>query len=224
MSDEPLQVTYARNPSQRTPCVLLLDTSSSMDGTPIAEVNRGLQALEKALKADPIASVRVQLMVIEFGDSVRIRTTWTDADQFTAPVLQANGLTPLGEAADRALAEIEQVKQEMKTMGVPYNRPWLFIMTDGAPTDSWEASADRVRDAIADKKIVLFPFAVSGASPANLQRFQQPGQAVFHEIDNAHFGSLFQWLSNSMASTSKAAPGQSAEVAVPPGKVWVVPT
>lgn len=229
MTDEPLQVAYARNPSQRTPCVLLIDTSSSMassptGGSPIDEVNTGLKLLESELKGDEIAKVRVQLMLIEFGGDVRIRQNWIDADQFVAPTLVASGGTPLGEAADRALSELQNVKRELNNSGVPYTRPWVFIMTDGEPTDSWEASADRMRDAIADKHLILFPFAVSGASPHNLAKFQQPGQQVFHQIPTDQFRGLFKWLSNSMATTSKSAPGQGAQIAPPPGQMMTVPT
>ncbi|RYD81572.1 MAG: VWA domain-containing protein [Verrucomicrobiaceae bacterium] len=224
MTDEPLQVAYARNPSQRTPCVLLIDTSGSMAGAPIAEVNAGLKLLESELKSDEIARVRVQIMLIEFGGAVTVRQNWVDADQFIAPTLSAAGGTPLGEAADRAITELQNVKRELNNSGVPYTRPWVFIMTDGAPTDTWEPSADRMRDAIADKHLLLFPFAVSGATPENLAKFQQPGQPVYHEIPRDQFRDLFKWLSNSMATTSKAAPGQGAQIALPPGQMMTVPT
>jgi hypothetical protein len=36
-------VEFAENPEPRCPCVLLLDTSSSMRGTPIAALQAGLQ-------------------------------------------------------------------------------------------------------------------------------------------------------------------------------------
>jgi len=221
---EPLQVTYAKNPSQRTPCVLLLDTSGSMAGAPIAEVNNGLKQLEKALKADSVASVRVQVMIIEFGNGVRVRQNWVDAAEFNAPTLTAEGSTPLGEGALLALSEIHNVKRELDRAGVGYNRPWLFLMTDGLPTDEWEGAADGVRDAIADKHLVLFPFAVAGASPDTLVRFQQPGREVYHKIDKTDFGKLFQWLSNSMATTSKAASGAGADIERPPGEFITVPT
>lgn len=224
MTEDTLQVAYARNPSQRTPCVLLIDTSNSMKGAPIAEVNAGLKLFESELKADEIARVRVQIMLIEFGGTVRVRQNWIDADQFDAPTLAADGGTPLGEAVDRALAELQSVKQELNKSGVPYTRPWVFIMTDGEPTDVWEPAADRMRDAIADKRLVLFPFAVTGASPNNLAKFQQPGQPVYHEVPRDQFRNLFQWLSNSMAVTSKGVPGAGAEISVPPGQMMTVPT
>jgi uncharacterized protein YegL len=40
------------NPEPRCPCVLVLDTSGSMDGQPMNELNAGLQALRDALLKD----------------------------------------------------------------------------------------------------------------------------------------------------------------------------
>ena len=40
------------NPEPRCPYVLLLDTSGSMQGEPIRQLNAGLQAFEESLKAD----------------------------------------------------------------------------------------------------------------------------------------------------------------------------
>lgn len=37
------------NPEPRCPCVLLLDTSGSMNGSPISELNKGLQVFKDEL-------------------------------------------------------------------------------------------------------------------------------------------------------------------------------
>ena len=41
----------AGNPSQRCPCLLLLDVSASMGGQPLDELNRGLMLLKDELAA-----------------------------------------------------------------------------------------------------------------------------------------------------------------------------
>ena len=40
---------FAENPEPRCPCVLLLDTSGSMQGDPINALNQGLQAFKDDL-------------------------------------------------------------------------------------------------------------------------------------------------------------------------------
>ena len=42
-------VEFAENPEPRCPCILLLDCSGSMNGTPMNELNKGLQAFQEQL-------------------------------------------------------------------------------------------------------------------------------------------------------------------------------
>ena len=98
-------VEFADNANERTPCVLVLDCSGSMRGEPIKQLNAGLSALEKELKEDIDASSRVQILIIKaFGkDEVKVASDWTDAMNFTAPAMEAGGLTPLGKAMELAM-------------------------------------------------------------------------------------------------------------------------
>ena len=54
---------FAENPEPRCPCVLVLDTSGSMSGKPIDQLNAGYQALLTELLEDALASKRVELAV-----------------------------------------------------------------------------------------------------------------------------------------------------------------
>ncbi len=65
------QAEFADNPEPRCPVVLLLDTSGSMQGAPVQELNGGLRAFSDALKSDRLASLRVEVAVITFGGKVR---------------------------------------------------------------------------------------------------------------------------------------------------------
>jgi Uncharacterized protein encoded in toxicity protection region of plasmid R478, contains von Willebrand factor (vWF) domain len=48
-------VEFAENPEPRCPCVLLLDTSASMTGTPIQALNDGLEIFKDNLITDELA-------------------------------------------------------------------------------------------------------------------------------------------------------------------------
>jgi len=54
---------FAENPEPRCPCVLLLDTSASMGGRPINELNGGLVTFKDELMADSMAVKRVEVAV-----------------------------------------------------------------------------------------------------------------------------------------------------------------
>ena len=60
-------VEFAENPEPRVPCVLIVDTSTSMQGPRIDELNKGLQAYKQELLADPLASKRVEVAIVTFG-------------------------------------------------------------------------------------------------------------------------------------------------------------
>lgn len=62
---------FAENPEPRCPVVLVLDTSGSMQGAPITELNEGMRAFAAAIQADRLASLRVEVAVLAFGGKVR---------------------------------------------------------------------------------------------------------------------------------------------------------
>ena len=102
---------FAENPDQRTPCVLLLDTSSSMAGDPIAELNQGLRVFQQALMDDSLARRRVEVAILTFGGQVNLVQDFVTAERFTPPTLHAEGGTPMGEAIERALDRVAMRKQ-----------------------------------------------------------------------------------------------------------------
>src|SRR5580704_3877015 len=58
---------FADNPEPRCPCLLILDTSGSMSGPPIAELNAGTRTFKDELSADSMASKRVEVAIVGFG-------------------------------------------------------------------------------------------------------------------------------------------------------------
>jgi uncharacterized protein YegL len=208
-------VALVDNSEQRTPLVLVLDCSGSMDGEPMRQLNEGLKLLEQELKQDAIAAKRVRLLVLQYGgmDTAEAVGSWQDAMEFSAPTLVANGTTPTGAAVDLALARIEDEKLGFKSAGVAYTRPWLFLMSDGQPTDNWQAAADRCRQAELANKVAVFPIAVGeGADAATMGQFSSRGEAGVKRLNGLKFQELFLWLSASMKVVSQAKPGGQAQL------------
>jgi uncharacterized protein YegL len=209
------------NSEQRTPLVLVLDCSGSMSGTPIDQLNKGLALLEKELKGDSIACKRVRLLVVQFGgnDDAQVVGDWTDAMEFSAPMLQANGTTPTGAAVDLALSKIEEEKQRFKQAGVAYTRPWLFLMSDGEPTDDWQSAAERCRIAEKANKVAVFPIAVGEeANGETLAQWSGKGALGVKRLSGLKFRELFLWLSTSMKVVSQSRPG--GQVQLPATDNW----
>ncbi|AOZ02701.1 hypothetical protein BKK81_26265 [Cupriavidus sp. USMAHM13] len=208
-------VALVDNTEQRTPLALVLDCSGSMAGRPMQELNAGLALLEKELKADVIASKRVRILVIRLGgnDDAEVAGQWCDAMDFRAPDLVASGTTPTGQAVALALDEIEREKQRFRQAGVAYTRPWLFLMSDGVPTDAWDASASQACHAERTNKVAMFPIAVGeSASVDVLGRFSSKGTPGVKQLKGLQFRELFLWLSASMQAVSQSTPGTQAQL------------
>jgi len=191
------------NPEPRCPCVLLLDTSGSMGGAPINELNAGLVAFREALGKDELALLRVEIAVVTFGDHAELVQGFVTANQFFPPTLSASGQTPLGAGMNLALDLIEQRKMAYKANGLRYFRPWVFLVTDGEPTDGelWKGAALRAQAAESNKKVAFFAVGVGGANMATL------GQITLRppiHLNGLNFREMFTWLSSSMSGASRA--------------------
>ncbi len=236
------QAEFADNPEPRCPVVLVLDTSGSMKGQPIVELNEGLRAFASAIRADHLASLRVEVAVVTFGGSVRAvdvrgnpngggdmvafnpnglairpkvkdvpfdaRQAFVTVDQFQPPVLDADGGTPMGEAIQRSLALLRERKEIYKQNGLDYFRPWVFVITDGKPTDKWEQVAEQVRQEEARKGILFYGVGVEGADFKVLGRFSEGRSPL--KLRGLAFGDLFTWLSKSFSAVAHSRPGEQA--------------
>lgn len=213
--------SFADNPEPRVPCVLVLDVSGSMDGQPIQELNEGIRQYKDELASDSIASKRVEVAIVTFGEDVRTVVDFTTAEGFEPPVLGAAGLTPMGQAVGQAIDMIESRKQVYKANGIAYYRPWIFLITDGCPNDNWEQAAERAVLGDRSKSFAFFGVGIGEADMATLKRFcvREP-----LKMKGIKFRELFQWLSSSQKSVSRSTPGEEVPLpnpAAPQGWAFV---
>lgn len=204
---------FADNPEPRCPCLLLLDTSGSMSGAPIAELNSGLVSFKDELVLDSLAMKRVEVAVISFGP-VNIENSFHTAPNFFPPNLSANGDTPMGAAIRQGIDLVQQRKKEYRANGISFYRPWVFLITDGAPTDEWQSAAALIREGESSKSFAFFAVGVAGA---NMDVLRQISVRDPLKLEGLKFRELFQWLSNSMKSVSQSVPGTTVPIQSPQG-------
>jgi uncharacterized protein YegL len=199
-----LNPEFAENPDPRCACVLLLDTSGSMSGSPIDALNQGLQTFQSDLQEDALAKRRVEIAIVTFGGSVRKVQDFVSAGSLVVPALAAGGGTPMGEAIALALQLVKSRKAEYKASGVLYYQPWVFLITDGEPTDEWQSAAQMVQAETAAKALAFFGVGVEGA---NMQILSSITPRAL-KLDGLKFKELFIWLSQSQKRVSGSKPGQ----------------
>jgi uncharacterized protein YegL len=205
-------LSFAENPEPRCPCVLLLDTSGSMNGRPIEALNAGLVQYRDELAADSLASKRVEVAVVTFGGQVQTPHDFSTAESFFPNPLVAEGNTPMGEAILRATDMLAARKNLYRQNGILFYRPWIFLITDGGPTDGWQAAAERVRQGEAAKAFSFFSVGVEGA---NLDVLKQISVREPLKLDGLRFRDLFQWLSNSQKAVSRSQTTDEVRLANP---------
>jgi uncharacterized protein YegL len=205
-----LNPEFATNPEPRCACVLLLDTSGSMDNEPIRALNQGLLAFQGDIQEDPLAKRRVELAIVTFGGSVQKVHDFVPAGSFSAPTLVAGGGTPMGEAIALGLQLVKNRKAEYKANGVLYYQPWVFLITDGEPTDEWRSAADMVKTETSAKALTFFAVGVGGANMEILSSITP--RAL--KLEGLKFKDLFLWLSQSQKRVSGSKPGE--QTALPP--------
>lgn len=202
---------FALNPEPRCPCLLLLDVSGSMTGEPILELNAGLKEFRDELVADELASKRVEVACITFGP-VNVATEFETASVFQPPWLRPMGDTPMGAAITTGVELVRLRKEAYRRNGIAFYRPWVFLLTDGEPTDTWSTAAEEVRKGEAAKAFAFFAVGVQGANMDVLRRIavREP-----LKLKGLQFRGLFRWLSNSMKSVSRSTPGDEVPLRNP---------
>jgi len=214
------------NPTQpHCATVLLLDTSGSMAGEKIAQLNDALKSFKEETLKDDLARKRVELAVLAFGGTVQLVQEFCSIEDFVPPVMSAHGGTPLGEAILKATDMIEERKQQYKQHGIDYYRPWLFLITDGAPTDmepgdaTWNQVVTRVHRGEAEKKFLFFAVAVEPADTGTLAQIApQTRQPV--KLIGTEFAKLFDWLSKSQIKASSSKIGENVQLENPAAAGW----
>lgn len=217
------------NPDPRVACVVLADVSGSMQGEPIAALERGFAAFTDYLHRDPLASKRVEVAVVTFGTVATVLVPMQEARSLQPVGFTAAGTTNLAAGVHLALDILEDRKYAYKAAGLQYYRPWILLLTDGRPNiEGLDESIARLNAAETARGVTIFAV---GAGPyvdyqqltrMSLQRSPAP-------LDGLKYEALFEWLSASLSNVSnstefarsdEALGSMGSQIPLPPVSGW----
>lgn len=198
-------IEFAENPEPRCPCVLLLDTSRSMEGAPIQALSAGVRVFRDELVKDALAARRVEVAVVSFDSEVTTVRPFTTVDEFEPPALTAQGMTCMGSGIHRALDMINERKMQYRANGMVYFRHWVLMITDGEPQGEADLivqeATKRIRDEEARRSVAFYAVGVQNAA---MQRLSEIVTRAPMKLSGLNFAEMFQWLSTSMQRVSRS--------------------
>jgi uncharacterized protein YegL len=202
-------VEFVINTQPRCACVLILDTSGSMAGKRIDALNAGIKTFRDELAADPLASQRVEVAIVEFNTHARVVQDFVTADEFFPPTLSATGTTDMAGGVNEALDLLQRRKRQYASNGVAYYRPWAFLITDGEISNP-DQVAQRVSEEEKRNGVSFFAVGVESANEDSLRTISVARPPKM--LAGLKFQELFLWLSSSLKAVSKTKPGDMVAV------------
>jgi uncharacterized protein YegL len=117
--------------------IWILDTSWSMEGEKIGQLNfaikESLPAMQDTARENPTAEVLVRVVTFSSGARWHLAQS-TPVDQFTWTDVVADGVTDMGKALSLVSEQLRM--PPMTDRALP---PVLVLITDGYPTDNFDA-------------------------------------------------------------------------------------
>lgn len=203
-------------------CVLLLDTSGSMAGAPIDSLNRAIEDFKQKTSMDELAQKRVDIAVIEFNDHANVVHDFAPISQMEHIELTAGGCTAMGEGINLAIDKLKERNRFYASMGTPCFKPWIFMITDGAPTDDITVAAQRIAEEEkkgSHGKLKFFALGVPGYDVDTLRQLTHRVMA----LTDTDFSGIFNWMSESMVAISVSRVGEEPKLTDLPNNTHVIP-
>jgi uncharacterized protein YegL len=201
---------------------LVVDTSSSMaEGDRIGELNRALASWRAELMKDDHLSSRGEIALVTFGKDHVVAVDpsgqvagpapepYVPVSRFCPVQLEAGGVTPMVEALQYAFDLLATRRRQLRSGGISLaNRPLVYLITDGVPTDErgyrsdrWRDLAPMIRQQETGKHLLFFAFGVDGAEQEVLSGL---APASWKLLAGLNFAEVLKFVSASIESASAA--------------------
>jgi uncharacterized protein YegL len=208
------------------PFYILCDESGSMDANGgIDAINSGLPELHAAIAGDPLVSDKARIGLLTFSDMAEELLPLSNLSDVQAmPGCQAKGMTNYGEAFNLLRVVIQRDVSNLKSQGFQVFRPAVFFITDGEPTDDWEANHHALTNKVTNPQAPhIIAFGVAGANPSVIGKVGT--KAAFIANQGTDPGNalkeILRSLTNSIINSSSSSTPTLHVPTAPPGTTAV---
>ena len=133
--------------------------------------------------------------------------------------LKCGGGTKYTGAIREALSMADERSRFYRRSGTEPFKPWIIMVTDGAPLDNITQVTSEVRDAQNSDKVHFVALGVGEYDPKPLHRLTD----TVIKMDGTDFTGFFDWVNKSIRSVSVTVPGEKPILPKPEGSIAVIP-
>lgn len=197
---------FGNSTKRRLPICFCLDTSGSMMGNPIRQLNMGLSNFIASIKANDDTKSATDIAIVTFGSSVEIVMPFGKIKDEGLPEISASTtLTPIGEGILTSLELLNARKEGYKELGIKYYQPWLVVITDGAPQgpnsmQNMELAIKACNELESEDKLVIFNIGVGSSVDYDILKRVSLKREEPISVSSGDFGKLFEFLGSSSSS------------------------
>lgn len=197
----------------------LVDTSGSMSGSRIGTVNAAMEEciplLKEVAQANDDAEIKVAILQFSSGCSwVTPASGPVGLEDIIWNDLQAGGMTEFGGALyelDKKLSRNEYLKSQTGAYA-----PVILLLSDGGPTDNWEAALNQIKQNNWFKHAIKIAIDIeSGSDRSVLAQFTGNPEAILDAKDTATLKKMIHKVSV-RASEFQSHSKQSSDVITSP--------
>lgn len=205
-------------PSARPlPIIILADTSGSMsENGKIEALNASIKDMIMTFSKESRLRAEIQIGLITFGGRAQMHLPLVSAHSVSGfTELKAEGVTPMGAAFEYACQLLED-KDRIPSRAY---RPVLILISDGHPTDDWEAPFKALCQSERAQKASRLAMAIgSDADEVMLKKFVNDVEAPVFRAHNARdIHRFFRAVTMSVTTRTKSHnPDQAIGFVVPP--------
>lgn len=200
------------------PVIFILDTSYSMEGQAIRNLQKAVNRFKKDVCTNPQAADIVDVCVMGFNGSPYLIQDWRPISDMNPVELEANGGTNITAALEGAIDKMKERTREYESQGIELKVPWYILISDGYGGDVTEI-ANTVNQRTDDGKMKLWMLGVPGYDKESAAELTQ-GKRIFELTDGAKFdfNDYFDFMAELIKTVSTSAPGAKVHIDDPTTK------